>query len=53
MTTQSKFIKTPKQSAPVVRHTVSTAAVDGSGVEASGFLDILKAAATGALGALG
>lgn len=53
MNTQSKFNKLPKQSAPVIRHTVSTAATDGNGVEASGFLDILKGAATGALGAIG
>ncbi|NEP57036.1 MAG: hypothetical protein F6K31_08430 [Symploca sp. SIO2G7] len=53
MNIQSKFDKLPRQTAPVIRHTISTAATDGSGVEASGIFDILRGAATGALGALG
>ena len=55
MNTQSKLNKfLPKQATPVIRHTVSTAAAAGEGgVEANGFLDILKGAASGALGALG
>ncbi|MDV3347802.1 hypothetical protein SPB21_24985 [Leptothoe sp. ISB3NOV94-8A] len=53
MNTQSKFNKLPKQASPVIRHTVSTAATSGGGVEANGFFDILKGAAGGALNALG
>ncbi len=48
-----KSRKLPKQTAPVTRQSTSSAPIaDGSGVEASGFLDILKGAATGALGAV-
>jgi hypothetical protein len=32
----------PKQSAPVIRHVSPATIADGNGVEASGFLDLLK-----------
>ena len=48
-----KLSKLPKQAAPVLRQSTSSAPIaDGSGVEASGVLDVLKGAAKGAWGAL-
>ena len=53
---QSKFNKLPKQSAPVIRPTISTAATDGNGVEASfawsSLLPIAKNVGSALLGAL-
>ena len=50
---KSKSSKFPIQAAPVVRQSTSSAPIaDGSGMEASGWLDVLTGAAQGALGAL-